>query len=334
MRKCGRCGRDFPEVRGADEQTCPHCGAVTLTPQRAAQAPRVGRVADPVSALSLAFRIWVKHPFALLLLWIPAVLVNVAASLTLAAYAQANGFPTDPFAMTDAQRLEYLGVALPGAVAVFVIELALWGVVSAFVASTEGDANALKKVGSRVLPLVIGGLLLTVALGAGLVLLVVPFFVFLHWFMFVPAALAEGKSVPEAFAASRQFARERMTFGFTALVVLVWVGIFVIDSVISALFGGVFGAFGAEGGYANAISGALGMWALAPFLPLLPAAYWALAKQAPVEGVAAPIAPDARPSERFRTTKCPQCGTLVPYSATGQPVDVVCPVCGRAGKVV
>src|SRR5207245_1488855 len=68
---------------------------------------------------------------------------------------------------------------------------------------------------------------------AGALLLLVTFFVFLHWFAYAPAALVETGSVPRAFEASRDFARERRTYGFTAPIVLVWTALFVIATFLS-----------------------------------------------------------------------------------------------------
>ncbi|HEX2021669.1 MAG TPA: hypothetical protein VHH36_03100, partial [Candidatus Thermoplasmatota archaeon] len=73
------------------------------------------------------------------------------------------------------------------------------------------------------------------------------------------------------------------------------------------------------------------VWWLA--LPILGALPMALYVGASAEAAPRP-APRATPVERVSRTKCPGCGTLVPYVPTGQPVDVVCPACGRAGRVL
>ena len=51
--RCPECGRDVPEVLGAAEQECPHCGAEVLAPE----AERSGTgVVDAAGAAAEAFR--------------------------------------------------------------------------------------------------------------------------------------------------------------------------------------------------------------------------------------------------------------------------------------
>jgi hypothetical protein len=176
------------------------------------------------------------------------------------------------------------------------------------------------------------GALLAVSLPLGLILLVVPFLVFFHWLMYAPAALAEGRTVAQAVEASRAFARERKTAGFTALVLLVWAAVLLVRFfVLDAVFASGLDAVDVPPSYADATADALAMWVLGPLVPLFPAAYWSLARRAPLPAPTPAAAPHA---ERARTTKCPQCGALVPYAATGAPVDVTCPECGRRGRVL
>lgn len=330
MRTCPSCGKEFAEVQGASEQSCPHCGFIVPTPS--AVAPSVEPPAGPVDAFGAAahaVRLWLRHPLALLALWLPVVLANGAVSIMLVLYAESTGIPTDPFAMNDPQRLRYLGVALPLAGVAFAIELAAWGAVAAFVARKESTASGAPLSAATLLGL---GFLLTFAYVAGFALLVVPFFIFFHWFLHAPAAAGDGATLTRALERSRVFARERRTYGFTALVLLVWVAIWLIELVLANGFASFLGLFGVPAGYADALGPVLAAWPLAPLIPLFPAAYWSLAKRAAPD--ADPPAPNAPAAERFRTTKCPKCATLVPYTATGQPVDITCPVCGTKGKAV
>ena len=334
MERCERCGRDFPAVLGADTQVCPHCGheggarAVASAP--AGEAPR----ADPAGAAAHAFRLFAARWPAFLAAWAPAALVGALAYAAVEAYAASAGLPADPFAMTTGERMRWLGIALPLLLVAQVVNLASWCLVAARAMDAERPgAEALRAALRRPGALLALGALLTTAYLVGLMLLVVPFLVFFHWFLHAPAALAQepGRGVGGALEASRRFARERRTMGFTALVLFVGLGVFVAGVVLHSLAAAALAAAGLDHPLAIAALGPLAAWPLAPLLPLLPASFWLLAARAPE---AAPVRAGAPAAERFRTTKCPGCGTLVPYTATGQPVEVACPVCGRSGRVL
>lgn len=319
MRPCPRCGRSVPEVRGAPEQACPHCGHGFATPR----SPPVGAPApppvDPVGALTFAGRaLRTRYP-RLLAIWAPAVVANALVTL-LVAYA----IPGDPTTMAVPDRLRALGLVTPALGVVVALELGLWALVAG--ALSGGVRPVLARMG----PLVGLSLLLALTYFAGLVLLVIPFFVFLHWFLYAPAAFAEGRTVSEALDASRRFARERRAYGFTALVALAWVVAAVATYALSLALEPALLATRLAPATAEALAGALATWPFAPLVPLLPASYWALAARS---AAAAPASPPAATGARATTT-CPRCGTLVPYTPTGAPVDVTCPSCGTAGRVL
>ena len=314
-----------------DVQQCPHCGHEART--RAAETAGAPAAVDPAGAAAHAFRFTGKRYLPLLLLWLPAGLVDLTGSLALAAYQVAAAIPEDLTTLTLSQQMRFLGVALPIMVTIYAAKLAAWTGVAAYVGDLVdpkgGHVAALRGRGLQIMML---GFALSLAYVAGLFLLIVPFLVFFHWFLFAPAALAEpGRSVGGALDASRRFAKERRTFGFTALVLFVLAGLFIAYIVLASVFLSVAEALGMTSDYAAAALQALAAWLVAPLSSVLPASFYWLAKQAPSER---PVDPAAPLADRFRTTKCPGCGTLVPYTATGQPVDVTCPVCGRTGKVL
>ena len=331
VRTCPSCQRTFPEVEGVDVQQCPHCGHEART--RAPGAANTPAAVDPAGAAAHAFRFTGKRYVPLLLLWLPAGLVDLTGSLALVAYQVGASIPDDLTTLTLSQQMRFLGVALPIMVTVYAAKLAAWAGVAAYVGDSVdprgGHAAALRGRGLQVMML---GFALALAYVAGLLLLVVPFLVFFHWFLFAPAALAEpGRSVGGALDASRRFAKERRTFGFTALVLFVLAGLFIAYLVLAVAFLSIADAFGGASEYVAAALQALAAWLVSPLASVLPASFYWLAKQAPTER---PVDPAAPLADRFRTTKCPGCGTLVPYTATGQPVEVTCPVCGRTGKVL
>lgn len=271
---------------------------------------------DPVAALALAGRtLRARYP-SLLLLWLPAVVVSFGVS-----WLVATAIPGDPALMTVPDRMRALGIVTPALFASLGLELALWSLVAA---ASFGD---LRKTLARVGALVGLGLLLTFTLFAGALLLVVPFFVFFHWFLHAPAALAEGRSVTAAFEASRAFAKQRRTYGWTLLVLLAWAATIALSYAIGAPLARGLEAAGMSPAAAEALGGALAAWPIAPLVPLLPAAYWRLASDAPTAAARASVA--AGPARE--SVKCPRCGALLPYTPTS---EVACPHCSFRGRAL
>lgn len=331
VRTCVACARAFPEVDGAPEQVCPHCGATMPTGAARPSGVASSGAVDPAGAAAHAFRFTRAHYGPLLMLWVPALVVDLAGSLALVGYQASQGLD-DLTTLSLAEQLAYLGLAFPILLAVYGVRLAVWSLTAAYVADHEGASGRLAALRAR-LPAALGlGALLALTYLSGLVLLVVPFVVFYHWFLFAPAAFATDAAGPgAALDASRRFARERRTLGFTALSLFVLGGVVLAWLILSSLALGLFGAVGWSSAALDAVVMSLLAWLVAPIAGVLPASYYVLAQRAP-----APVAvdPKAPPADRFRTTKCPGCGTLVPYTATGAPVEVACPVCGRTGKVL
>lgn len=307
---CPACARVYPEVVGAPTQVCPHCGhEAPSTPAeglaRGAPAP------DPVGALEHAWRVVRRDHVKLLLIWLPATLAELAVAFTLRAYERSAGIPADASLLTTGESMQLLGVALPLQILVFTLRLALW----TFIAARALDRPA--PLATLAGPALAAGFVLTLTYFAGLLLALVGFFVFLHWFLYVPARIALGASgVGSAFEASRRFSRERRPYGFTALVSLVGATLFVLVLLAGSL-DGTMGVLAAA---------ALG-WVTGPIVPLLAASFVAVSMGAGPE--------DARAPELSRdATRCPQCGTLIPYAPSTSPIQLVCPSCGHAARLL
>lgn len=302
---------------------CPHCGheAGGFVTGAETQGARV----DAAAAVGRAFRLFGQKWPLLVAIWGPAIAIELLASLALGAYQRSTGIVIAP-EMAMADQLRLLGVAAPLALLGFTVQLALWGAIAA-VALGKPRASLFERPG----PYLTLGLVLTFLYLAGAALLVVPFFVFFHWFLYAPAAMADAEGrTGAALDASRAFSRRMRTFGFTALVLFVWLGTVLVALGAAAVVSLAGERLGVEDPFLSETAGTIAGGLVAPIVPLLPACYWALARDARPQ---APT-PDAMASERFRTTKCPQCGALVPYTATGNPVDVTCPICGRSGRVL
>lgn len=312
---------------------------------------------DPTSAAKTGFSAYSKRFPAMLGAWGIAAVVSLVGALLLRAYMAGQGIDAafleswnagDPLPLTFEQQMAVLGVGLPLFFASAVASLVAWGLVARVVSRHVAPEKELPPVPWG--PLVLLGSALVLLYAVGMLLFVVPFLVFFHWFLFAPAVLAtRGGSVGEAFEASRRFAKERRTMGFTALVLFVWLGLVIMGGIASLAFGGILGALGVPPSWAADIASPLGSWLFMPLMAAMPAAFWILGQRrgaaspgaAPAYGEARATPVEVTPeqaarsaTERFRTTKCPQCGTLVPYTATGQPVDVTCPVCNRSGRVL
>lgn len=316
-------------MRGAPEQACPHCGHEFAPEGTAEEAkPR----ADPVAALAHAFRFAKRHYGAALVLWIPALLLDVGATLAVGAYEHARGLDVDVAAMSDAQRLSWLGVAAPILLLTFVLKLALFAPVGALVLdrSQEGS-RALRAVARMPVTLAALGLLLTLAYVVGALFALVGFFVLFHWYQYAPVALAQRRrGLGDAFEASRRFARERRTYGFTALVLLVALAAFLVAQGVEIGVDAFLRAQGWSHEWTDALVGGVASFLVAPFVAILPASFWVIAAHEPP----APVAQAETPRPQAKTTRCPQCATLIPYEPTGAPVAVVCPKCGRKGSVI
>ena len=320
--ECEGCGRLFPEVVGAPTQVCPHCEREMATPTLAPSSARGPIPVDPVGAITLAAQTSSREYPRLLLIWLPALLFELAAGVAILAYESALGLPTDGSATTG-ETMQLLGVATPLLFLFFTIRLATWSFVSKrvleVVLGRSGPLSWAKLLG----PALVSGFVLTLAYMAGALMLLLGYFIVLHWFAFVPTFVARGARLSTAFDESRRFAREHSTFGFTALVAMLLVGIYVGWYSFSVVLDG----------WMAEVLPALLLWMTGPLVPLLAASYVALA----LKGSAAPEKPAATVTSIVRTTtKCPHCATLIPYTPklTGGATDVVCPSCGRAGRVL
>lgn len=335
MRTCPQCRREFPAVEGAPTQQCPHCGHESGDAPRATAAPAR---TDPAGAASEGFRLFRKHYGAILLVWLPAAIAEIVGGLALLAYERQTNLPSTLEALSAlplGDQLRLLGVVLPVVLVTYGVQMAMWTRVAAIVhRAIEPDAPALPK-GRRSAAVFGLGMTLAFVHAAGLVFLIVPFLIFFHWFLFAPAALAGGASgIGAALEESRRMAKERKTYGFTALVLLTLVSATLLAGMLAASGIGMLRFLGVRSAEVDTLVAAGANWLLLPVVATLPAAFYFLARKAPAPGAPEKVDPGAPASQRFRTTKCPGCGTLVPYTATGQPVDVTCPVCGRSGKVL
>jgi hypothetical protein len=300
-------------VAGAPTQVCPHCAHETdaaPTGDASGLAP-----ADPVGALALAWRLARSEYGRFLLLWVPALVVEAAAAFSVEAYVRAADIPL--VGMTSGEQMQYLGVALPLYLLVFTARLASWTFVAARALDVASGGARLARWRDLLAPSLALGFVLTLVYAAGWLMLVVGFLVFFHWFLYAPAMLAEGaRGIGEAFDRSRRFARERNAMGFTAVALLAG-GALLVPYFLLASAPDVWGLL---------LPPAWG-WLIGPVLPLIAASFVAVARSAP--------RPSGHVGAQARaTTTCPQCGTLVPFASSGAGADVVCPACGRSGRVL
>lgn len=142
----------------------------------------------------------------------------------------------------------------------------------------------------RVLPrlnrIVVAGILLGLAIGIGLVALIVPGLILLTiWLLVLPAIVLEDRGIGEAFGRSRELVREHgwNVFGVIVLTLILFLGVgFALDVVLLSL----------EDWLAGLIRSVLGNTIVGPFV----AAVWTLVyyrlretKEPPAEAEAAPV---------------------------------------------
>lgn len=309
---CPACARLHPGVAGAPTQVCPHCGHETGSESATAPARPA---ADPVGALALAWRLARSQYARFLLLWLPALAVELMASFAIDAYVRNAALPLD--GMTSGQQMQYLGVGIPLYVMVFTARLASWTFVAAHALDASLGGARLARWRSLLAPALMTGFVLTLVYSAGWLMLAVGFLVFFHWFLYAPAMLADGaRGLGAAFDRSRRFARERRTMGFTALALLAG-GLLLVPYFLLGSAPGVWGL----------LAPPLWAWLGGPVVPLLAASFVAVARAQPE------AAPTSATGARA-TTMCPQCGALITYAPSGGATSVVCPSCGRAGRVL
>lgn len=327
MITCPGCARVFPEVVGAPTQQCPHCAhefTPATTPPVIAME-RAGSVpADPVGAITTAWRVAKKDHMKLLLLWLPVPLVDLAVDALVEVYGRSQGFPSNTALLTTGEQMELLGVALPLSILAYTLRLALWTFIALRTFDIILGGQRLMSWRRFVLPALLAGFVLTLTYIAGFLLVIVGFFVFLHWFIYVPAQLANGApGVGAAFETSRRFSRERRTFGFTALIVLLAVASLTLD----------FG-LARQPGWIGIIAPAFAGWLFGPIVPLLVASFVAISVAQPAPAPAPAGVGVVGTGQTRSTTACPRCRTLIAYDPTGSAVDVTCSNCGYAGRVL
>lgn len=322
MLECPACRRLYPEVGGAPTQVCPHCQHEADVEPDAAEAARAAAgarssiPADPVGALQLAARVARRTYPRLLLLTLPAVVVYFAFTFGLGRYEASLGLSVDMATWTLSERMRYAGIALPGALLWSIAVFVSWAYVAARVLDV---AQGVSRVRHGFLGKALGGALVLTLTMLGVITL--------HWSMYTPAFLAQQPiSAGTAFDRSRRFANARRAFGFTALVFFVG---------FVALLPFFFGGATLGGLLAASLIG----WSLAPAVPLLIASFVALSTGDVELGKLQPrdVRVEAKEEvtpQRVGRTSCPSCGTPISYTPTGFPVDVVCPSCGKAGRVL
>ncbi|MHB8604311.1 MAG: MJ0042-type zinc finger domain-containing protein [Thermoplasmatota archaeon] len=349
----------MPEAHGAPSQRCPHCqtvfvpGAASAPPTVASAAlpewPKGIRALDATGALSLGLRLFWRDWPRSLVLWTPVLAVSLAANLGGVAWARANALPANISTADPGLLFRFLGFAIPVFLLSAIVNLAWWAPQASLVrarlaGATPTLAGALQTLAARLSTVGALAAVLTLLYVAGAIALVVPALVFLYWYLFAPAAALEADAtLPKALAASRAFAREKKTLGFT-LVVLVAVALAYLVTRLLTAGAGALAEATRPGSYdwGTAAGDSIGTWLFAPLAPTLAAAFYFGVKLGvpPVRAVPAPEAtfPTAAApgAGAIELTKCPHCATVFPYkpsAVAGDAVRVECPTCGKAGLI-
>ncbi len=350
MRPCPHCGRGLPDdARGVI--TCPHCG-IDVAPEgspraerspaepevhpgrEAREAARRARRLDSYEGLSLAFRAVGDHASAFMILgalnaliafvllfplsFIPAVQRVTRFEELGIEVAMSDLLASLPFAVFEAFIDTAINLAFAGAAAVIVYRHAR--------GKPVGLRDALQSFSVNGGTVLVTAIIMSAILLGGLVLLVIPLFIFLHWFLFAPAIAAiEGTSVSDALGDSRAFAQGNRTVAYMFIVLGFVLGLNLVAGAVTNVISNVDVAIGLAVG--SAIHDFLN-----PIVGAVAAGLYVLHKEQQAQAARPRSATIARPMGA-QTTRCPACGTDVLFHYKGEPVAISCPTCGKSATV-
>lgn len=247
MFPCPRCGRDVPEVLGAAEQKCPHCGVVIGPARPRTGALLAGGLRDLVARAPRWWGLFLG----------PALAVDAATVAFALASPELGTFLTgcgaSPARPGPAFYASVLGLV--------VAQLAAYFVGWALVASEHAGARRDRAWWARVAA---GSALLAVVFTLGLLLAALPALVLFLLFLLAPAALGAGAGPLAALDGAREASRRRPT-GFAVACLLVALAAEGLLLAVSCV-GGFWTSLALQG---------LVWWLLAPVVPVLTAHAWA-----------------------------------------------------------
>lgn len=296
---------------------------------------------SPGATLNRTLGTWADHLPTLLLFW---VLPAAASTVSRAGVLVLHGDAFDAYV----QGLqEVVAGADPSIVAGPAATLAPWLLADAVVTvvffgaihvlardlargGDPGPLPGLRLAATRLLPLLATGVLFSLAVAFGTLLLVLPGLVALHWFLLALPASGAGASPGAAFKRSRRLVREHGSLGFPLLVLAVW---FLVDSLAVAVADLLAGAAGFPTQSMPAVlATGLAEWIVAPILPLFVATYHVHLEAADQRTRDPTTTHDgAEAGEDVVIGRCPDCGAYVPDERAAE--HPTCPTCGRQGPL-
>lgn len=325
MADCPRCqGPDAASATGDDATLCSGCAPLS-----------------PGATLRRTVGTWADHLPTLLLFWaLPAAASTASRAGILVLHGDAfeayvQGLQDVVAGADPAVVAEPAATLAPWLAADAVVTLVFFGAIHVVArdlarGADPGPGPGLRVAATRFLPLLATGLLFSLAVGAGTLLLVVPGLLALHWFLLALPTSGAGASPVAAFKRSRRLVRDHGSLAFPALVLAVW---FLVDSVAVGAADLLAGAAGFPTQSLPAVlATGLVEWIVAPILPLFVATYH-VHLEAADRRVRDPGRPavEGQAREDVVIGRCPDCGAYVPDEQAGE--HPTCPTCGRRGPL-
>lgn len=298
--------------------------------------------ASPRETLGRALEAWRDHLPTLLLFWaIPAAVSTVTRAGVLvrnrdAFDAYASGLQDVLAGGDPAVLAEPAATLAPWLAADTAVTLVFVGAIHAValgIARGEdpGPVPGLRVAAARLLPLLVTGVAVGLAVGLGALLLVVPGLVAFYWFLPALPAAGAGASPGEALRRSRALVRDHGSALFPVLLLFLWFG---VDALAVGAADLVAGAAGfSPTSLPGVMATGLAQWIVTPVVPLYLATYHVHLEAARQRAQEAQRAEAGGPVEDVVIGQCPECGAFVPDDRTEPETEPTCPTCGYEGSL-
>jgi hypothetical protein len=152
--------------------------------------------------------------------------------------------------MIDPTQINWGAIALGGVVTMIVGTLTqatiIYGTFQDLRGQRASIGDCIARGLSSIVPVIVGSILLSLGVGIGFILVIVPGLILLvMWWVYIPAIVVEGKGIIGAFGRSRELTRGRRWHIFGLLVIVgiaMWVAGIVIEFVVPSDPTAAFGA--------------------------------------------------------------------------------------------
>ena len=158
----------------------------------------------------------------------------------------------DPTAMEINWGPAILGVLIAVLVSALTQAAIIYGTFQDLRGQKAGIGDCISRGFGAIVPVIVGSILLSIAVGIGFTLLIVPgIILILMWWVYIPAVVVESKGIIEAFGRSRELTRGRR-WHILGLIVVIAILLIAVSFVV-VLVVGILAATSPDGGGFGAI---------------------------------------------------------------------------------